>query len=108
MNLKRLFIAVVFVLVVGGSLFASLGTLTVTVVDGSGNPIEGAQVTLQSATGKFIYSASGRTGNDGTITFQNVPYGVYTITVNALGYDPVTVGPVTIDSAERRRLIAVD
>ena len=53
-----------------------LGTVVVTVKDGGGTAVAGAQVTL-SGTTQFGGQQNGTTANDGTITFQNVLAGGY-------------------------------
>ena len=56
-----------------------LGTITVTVKDGGGNLVSGAQVSVYS-TGPFSGSASGATAADGTKTFTNFLAGPYHVT----------------------------
>ena len=54
------------------------GSLEITKKNPSGIPLQGAEFTLYDSTGKNKV-ISNRTGKDGTLTFEKLPYGVYTL-----------------------------
>lgn len=59
---------------------------TVTVVDGSGDPVEGARVTLFK-DGQYRSAAIGRTDANGQYTATGIEEGTYEISVRRSGYD---------------------
>jgi hypothetical protein len=74
----------------------------VVVTDGStSQPISGALVTLEGQ-GEYFQETTA----SGEALFPGIPTGVYTMKVEAAGYDLVT-DTVTVDETERRRLINV-
>ena len=77
-----------------------LGQVVITVIDGGGNPVAGAQVTVTSQT-VFASTQNGVSQSDGTVTFNQVLAG--TFTVNAT--DPstqlsgTTTGDVSVNAS---------
>lgn len=70
------------------------GTLEGTVTEqGSGTPIDGAQITASSNFTFVAYSQS-----DGSYSFSAIPTGTYTVTAQAYGYQPSTVTNVDVFS----------
>ncbi len=75
----------VLALIAPMQLFASVfGTVKVIVHDPQHRPVQGAQVTVQSATSAF--KQSGTTNEDGIATILNVPVGEYEISVSSQGF----------------------
>jgi hypothetical protein len=58
-------------------------------------PIAGAEVTLQAADSDFVLHAT--TGSDGAFQLPQAPIGIYSLTVTAQGFGPVTQ-PLTVAS----------
>lgn len=81
---------------------ASKGTLTVNVVDQSGNPVSGAKVHLTNANGHGGTPGDKTTDGTGTVTFSGgsgVPGDLFTYTLTTIpsGYsDPGTQGPICV------------
>jgi hypothetical protein len=69
-------------------------TLTVTIEDGSGNPIEGATITLK--LNGTTYS-SDSTDSNGQAVFEDLEYDDYTIDVTSTGYNDNLNNIITID-----------
>lgn len=76
------------------------GKVNISVKDDNGDGVGSAVVTLTSGTDTFT---SGETGSAGGASINNVPYGVYTVAINApegytalVSYDNVTVNSDTI------------
>ena len=65
---------------------ASGGNTTIRVVDQSGAPINGAEVTVE----RGYYHESNTTGDSGTVSF-NLRYKMYSVSVSAFGYTGKTV-----------------
>jgi len=82
-------IAICFLLLLG-----SMGVVSAaTVVDGNtGNPIEGATVTVEGT------GLSAKTAPDGIYTITNIPIGVYTVTCTKRGYYPQSRAYVEVKS----------
>jgi hypothetical protein len=72
-------------LLAGGVLFAQsdLGTILGYVKDPSGGTIVGAKVTIQNKSG---VERQATTNDSGLYTITNVPAGLYTVTVEAPGF----------------------
>ncbi len=80
-------------------LFAQTGTISGTVTNKNGEPLPGANVTLEGT------SMGAAADADGAYTIANVPLGTYTVTVAFIGYTTATrsimvgVGTNTVDFA---------
>jgi hypothetical protein len=87
--------AVVILLVVAFSHAQTFrGAINGTIVDPSGAVVAGAQVrAINNGTGVAITSAS---TSEGQFSFQDLPLGTYTITVNAPGFQAVNVDNVLV------------
>ena len=72
------------------------GNVYITVYSGS-DKIEGANVVLSTADGETTYSTT--SGHLGFCTFENIPYGEYTVTITANGYQDFT-GTITLEDFE--------
>ena len=89
-----------------GTTVTQYGDVTITVTDENGNAVEGAgvevKITVTDANGNKT-PFTGTTGSDGTVKFENVPYGTYSVTVTdttASGETYTTTGSVTVDAPE--------
>ena len=78
---------------------AKTGKVNISVKDDNGDGVGGAVVTLTSGTNTFT---SGETGSAGGASINNVPYGVYSVSITApegytalVSYDNVTVNSET-------------
>jgi len=72
--------------------------VTVALVDGTGNPVAGASVSISLDRGGSLYrSATGTTGTDGKLKFKfgNAPSGCYTTTVTNVAASGLTWDGVT-------------
>ena len=72
------------------------GSLMGIAVDGSGNPLPGITVSLNSSPGKIVQEVL--TSADGSYRFEDVPVGQYQVTTNFAGFTApkplnVTVAP---------------
>ena len=72
------------------------GNVYITVYSGS-DKIEGANVVLSTADGETTYSTT--SGHLGFCTFENIPYGEYTVTITTNGYQDFT-GTITLEDFE--------
>src|SRR5215471_7891485 len=84
--LQRWIFTLGFLAIISPSLvFASVfGTVKAIVHDPQHRPVQGAQVTVQSATS--AYKQNGTTNEDGIVTILNVPVGEYEVTVSSNGF----------------------
>ncbi len=111
MNRKRFLLATLIVgllsLLSGFSAYAQTGTsrITGTVIDPTGAVLPGAKVTAKNEATGVTYTAT--TSSAGTYSFDSLPVGNYTITVEAQGFrtylstqNVLTVGqPLVVDAA---------
>lgn len=73
------------------------GRITGSVTDPSGSAVPNATITAsQPATG---LSRTAQTSDDGNYTFNNLPIGIYTVTVSRDGFKETTVANVTVNVA---------
>lgn len=87
MNRKYFILTIVLLFLCIGSFqpFGCKTTITGIVTDSRGNPVSGATVSIDAEGIDFT-----NTNTDGLYTFENVPYGQYTITVVCDGYNDTT------------------
>jgi outer membrane receptor for ferrienterochelin and colicin len=74
------------------------GNLRVTVRDATNLPIPGAQVSAFDGSGS---EHRGLTNERGTADLEALPPGTYTIRVESPGFDPLTIGAVSVRSGAR-------
>jgi hypothetical protein len=76
-------------------------TLSGTVSDASGDPVEGAEVVLQAVDGGTLLTMTATTGSDGAYSIEGIlpGFGNASLTVNAPGYDEETV-PVDLQGTD--------
>ena len=70
------------------------GTLAGTVVNSSGQPIAGAQVTVKSAAQGFTRELT--TDNNGQFRVPLIPQGAYAVSINKTGYKPTSDGALGV------------
>jgi hypothetical protein len=98
--MRRLFLAVAMILTLGVAANAQTfrGTINGTVTDPSGGVVPNAQVkATEVATG--IDHATVTT-NDGAFAFQDIPLGLYKVTVTATGFPAYTVDRVEVSAGQ--------
>lgn len=86
----------------------SSGRLLVTVDDGTGVGLPGAEVTLsgqEDATRAVVLTEV--TDNTGVAKFEALPVGRYTLQVELAGFDPVTVLDVRVRTGDNRREVTL-
>jgi hypothetical protein len=96
--MRRLFLAVLVILTLGVAANAQTfrGAINGTVADPSGSSVPNAQVkATESATG--IDHATVTT-SDGAFAFQDIPLGLYKVTVTAPGFPPYSVDKVEVSA----------
>jgi len=87
---------------IGGKNSAAHLLVTVSVVDGSGNPAAGAYVSITLCLDGSVYSTNtGTTGSGGTVSFKvpNAPPGTYTTTVTGVTAEGLTWDGVTPENS---------
>src|SRR5256885_16481729 len=102
--MKRLVIAIliVFSLAVATNAQTFRGSINGTVTDPSGGSVPNATVkATESATG---IDHTTTTTNDGAFSFQDIPLGLYKLTVTATGFPVYTVDKVEVVRSEERRV----
>lgn len=89
-----------FTITVVASTPTEMGSIQGKVVDGDGNPVQGATVTLTPADGSVAIAAqlTQITNNNGNYLFEDVPLGEYTITASKNGNAPSAPITVTVDA----------
>jgi len=81
-------------------------TLTGTVTDSSGAVVPGAKITIHdNARGVDVRSAT--TDNTGVYTIQQLPYGTYTVTIEATGFQKYVANEVILHVGDHQTLDAV-
>jgi hypothetical protein len=108
---RRVFVLSLFaalcMMVAGSPLFgqSTFGSILGTVRDVSGAAVQGAQVTLTNqGTGA---KRAETTDDGGNYAFRNIDVGVYTVTVNAQGFQTETLPEISLTARETRRAEAV-
>src|ERR1700751_2992308 len=94
--MKRLFLAVVIILILGVAANAQTfrGAINGTVTDPSGSSVPNATVkATETATG---IDHTTTTTSDGVFAFQDIPLGFYKVTVTASGFPPHTVDKLEV------------
>ena len=79
----------------------TVGKITVTKTDDAGRKLSGVGFTLYDSTGATVVTAEKTTGSNGTISFDRLPYGTYTLketTPPADGYVAAADQQVTISA----------
>src|SRR6266436_3009239 len=96
--MKRLFLAVVMILTLGVAANAQTfrGAINGTVTDPSGSSVPNAQVkATENATGIDHTTV---TTSDGAFAFQDIPLGLYKVTIIATGFPPYAVDKVEVSA----------
>ena len=70
------------------------GTLAGTVVNSSGQPVAGAQVTVKSAAQGFTREVT--TDNNGQFRVPLIPQGAYAVSINKIGFKPTSDGALGV------------
>lgn len=73
------------------------GSITGTVVDAQGLPIDGADVTLTNQQTNYTYHAT--TSSTGAYQFSSIDYGVFTVSVKKEGFRSGVVQNIKLDAA---------
>ncbi len=94
------FLSIALLVLTATFAFAQTGVLTGTVTIPSGQPVEGASVTLKPGNRATM------TDEKGTYTFANVPFGDYTVVVTSLEIQPMETR-VMLHEHHQRKNIAV-
>src|SRR5882724_2498363 len=81
---------------VAASAQTSRGTVSGTVTDANGAVVVGAQVSLTNT--ETTVSRNTMTNNDGFYRFDAVDLGVYTATISATGFGPVTKTNISVNA----------
>jgi hypothetical protein len=95
--------ALLLIILVASSFAAvaqSVGALRGQVLDPSGAIVPGASLTL--TTGKNVYTT--KSGQDGVYSFREVPFGLYSLMVDADGFAHLTRANVAIAAGQTRQL----
>ncbi|HYL86065.1 MAG TPA: TonB-dependent receptor [Candidatus Angelobacter sp.] len=94
--MKRLVLAILIVLslAVAGSAQTFRGTINGTVTDPSGGSVPGATVKATEIATGLDHTTT--TTSDGAFAFQDVPLGLYKVTVTATGFPPYAVDRVEV------------
>src|SRR5487761_787020 len=95
LRFARVAVVSIFVLFCTLSIFGqgiTNGSIAGTVLDQKGAVVVGANVTALSKSTNVSYS--GTTNSTGYFTIQNLPNGLYTVTVQAPGFSKLTVNDV--------------
>src|SRR6516162_3122679 len=84
------FVALALLLISAGATQSQIriGTVRGTVTDPNGAVVRGAQVTLDNRLTGFRNNSM--TGEEGTYTFNEVPFGSYSVTVKLAGFEQTT------------------
>src|SRR6202045_352588 len=96
--MRRLFLAVAMILSLGVAANAQTfrGAINGTVTDPSGSSVPNAQVkATETATGIDHTTV---TTSDGAFAFQDIPLGIYKVTVTATGFPPYAVDKVEVSA----------
>ena len=98
--MKKLF-TVLFVMMFTISAFAQAGktTITGTMKNGDGKPLEAATVTLQHMPDKKLVKVN-VTNTKGEFEFINIAEGTYQLLLTAVGYAPVAPVAVTVAAGQ--------
>src|SRR6266446_5434007 len=97
--MRRLFLVVLVILALGVAANAQTfrGAINGTVTDPSGSSVPNAQVkATENATGIDHTTV---TTSDGAFAFQDIPLGLYKVTVTATGFPPYAVDKVEVSAA---------
>src|SRR3984893_13263781 len=94
--MRRMFLAVLMILSLGVAANAQTfrGAINGTVMDPSGSSVPGAQVTAREMSTGIDHTTV--TTSDGAFVFQDVPLGLYKVTVTATGFPPCAVDKVEV------------
>jgi hypothetical protein len=94
--MRRLFLALLVILTLGVGANAQTfrGAINGTVTDPSGGSVPNAQVKAMESTTGIDHTTS--TTSDGEFAFQDIPLGLYKVTVTASGFPPYAVDKVEV------------
>jgi hypothetical protein len=109
MKVKGLLVAIAIVcasVLIGGSIARGqgivTGTLTATVQDATGAVIVGAKVTVTKTDTNTVFTAASNA--QGSVSFNDLPVGVYSVRIEDQGFSALTVNGVHVDANRTQSL----
>src|SRR5262249_37007183 len=96
--MRRLFLAVLVIFTLGAAANAQTfrGAINGTVTDPSGGSVPNATVKATETATSIDHTTT--TTSDGTFAFQDIPLGLYKVTVTASGFPPYAVDKVDVSA----------